>query len=130
MTYCKLCKKKHDPDKEFDGLCGCTYIHKDGKSTLVKSCMDYLITHKAEITGPFPMFNPFEDILEEIRNLYNKHYPKKGDSWKKLPINVLWDKLEEEYNELKMTFEDKRYEELLDLILVALMLAKRLKKEE
>lgn len=68
----------------------------------------------------------FEPILYDLLVLFNKHEKIKKDSWKNCDIDYLMNKLIEEFKEFS---KDYNYKELLDLILISLFIAKRLKGE-
>lgn len=70
----------------------------------------------------------FEDILNDVNNVYLKHKPKKGNSWKQCETDYLHSKLVEELDEFDESGHN--YRGLYDVILVAIMLAKRLKDNE
>lgn len=71
----------------------------------------------------------FDDVLADADAIYQKHKAKKGEGWKDCDIDFLKrEKLPEEYEEFwKAESRQEQYKELLDIINVALMLAKRLK---
>lgn len=73
---------------------------------------------------------PFDSVILDAIELYKKHMPEKGLSWLTCSTSFLKDKLDEEYKEvfiLSSIFDKKELrKELLDLINVAMMLAKRL----
>jgi len=73
--------------------------------------------------------NPFSEIICDAIKKYEKHLPKKGESWKTCDLFFLREKIEEEYHEFmdENIFSDKCYDELLDMILVALMMAQRIR---
>ena len=69
----------------------------------------------------------FRDILENLNSVYHKHKPVKGDSWKRMSpeeLRMLFINELDEFDE-----SDHSYKELLDIILVAIMLAQRIKDE-
>lgn len=70
----------------------------------------------------------FDDILKEANEVYQGHKPKKGESWKTCDLQFLRNKLSEEVVEaLEEGGDNDEYGELLDIINISLMLAKRLK---
>jgi len=68
------------------------------------------------------------NVIQDAHLIYQKHKVKKGESWKELNIVFLEKKLDEKIKEFKESYAPKEYEELLDVINVALMLAVRLKE--
>lgn len=70
----------------------------------------------------------FDDVLEDANNVYQGHKKIKGESWKTCDISYLHSKLIEELDEFDATGHS--YKELLDVINVSLMMAKRLRDEE
>lgn len=70
--------------------------------------------------------------IKDCQKVFNCHNKDKGNSWKKCAIDFLRDKLDEEYQEFEQAYhrdydEEHQYEELLDVINVAVMLAERLR---
>ena len=74
----------------------------------------------------------FNTVLQELDNLYLDNLPSKGESWKHMGTDWLkYSKVKEEYYEMYMVDDinsKEQRKEILDLILVLLMLAKRLEK--
>lgn len=68
----------------------------------------------------------FEPILYDLLEVFNKHEKIKKDSWKNCDIYYLMNKIREEFIEFSKDYD---YKELLDLILISLFIAKRLKGE-
>ena len=66
----------------------------------------------------------------DCQEVLDKHSKKKGESWKTCDIDFLREKLEEEVQEWKdIPFRqlEEEYNELIDIINVATMLAERLR---
>lgn len=99
-------------------------------------------------------FRNFQTVFNAAAEVYDKHLPVKAESWSTCELNYLRDKLDEEYSEVAEVIERRKYlldlikrylidpnirvskelsgllvseyKELLDLINVSAMLAKRL----
>jgi len=72
----------------------------------------------------------FELQFHELAMLYNIHREQKGDSWKEMPLDAAIGSLSEEIEEFWRECPDGlegMYGEVKDIILVALMVANRLK---
>ena len=70
----------------------------------------------------------FEEIGKDIVETYKKNHKEKGDSWETMPIKFLENKFEEELKEFRESSGRKdTYQELIDVLIVGLMLANRLK---
>ena len=67
----------------------------------------------------------FTNIFWDVRETYIKNMKDKGESWKTLPMDFLHKKMSEELDEFSTS--EYSYDELIDVILVSLMIAKRLK---
>ena len=60
---------------------------------------------------------------EALRRKYNQHKPEKGDSWLGMGMPLLYEILDEEYEEVgNVPLDDSSASELTDLGLVAAML--------
>ena len=71
-------------------------------------------------------------VLDDVMERFNIHALEKGDSWKDLPLVFLVELFDKECQELWDACPDKEeqmYSEIIDVILVALMIATRLKME-
>lgn len=72
----------------------------------------------------------FDDVLKDADKVYQSHKPKKGESWKTVDVQYLRNRLSEEIVEaLKEGGDIDEYSELLDTINLALMLARRVKRD-
>lgn len=73
----------------------------------------------------------FLQILVDCKKKYDLRRERYGDTWRNITIPELRKKLNEEIDELQTTFsDDNEYEELLDVINMALMLATRKNEEK
>lgn len=73
----------------------------------------------------------FKEILKDLDKAYEKNKKEKGDSWKKINPNELFDKFDEELKEFKEAqYMKDTYQELVDVLLVGMMLAQRIKLKE
>jgi len=73
----------------------------------------------------------FWGVLDEAFRVYESHRDEKRDSWKDIPIHELRGLVVKEYFEWTATENDSidEYHETIDLILVAMMLADRLRAD-
>ncbi len=73
----------------------------------------------------------FKEILKDLDKAYEKNKKEKEDSWKKINPNELFDKFDEELKEFKEAqYMKDTYQELVDVLLVGMMLAQRIKPKE
>jgi len=72
----------------------------------------------------------FEFVLIDAMKKFESKRKKYKDSWKECSLDILRNKLDEEYEEWGEVkyIKLKEYDELLDIINVALMLAERIKR--
>jgi hypothetical protein len=74
------------------------------------------------------VYNKFIDVWLAVLDRYVKHSDKKGGSFQDVELNFLRTKLSEEFREVCTAISDQsEYDEVVDLILVALMLGSRLR---
>lgn len=67
--------------------------------------------------------------IKACQRVFDRHSEEKGESWKTCDIQFLRNKLAEELDEFaESNFEEQQYNELLDVINIAVMLAERLKE--
>ena len=70
----------------------------------------------------------FREVIKDCETEYQQESLEKGDSWKTMNIIDLHRKQEEEWNEyLDAQQLGKKYQELIDHILVSLMMAERIR---
>jgi len=72
----------------------------------------------------------FLDVLEQAEEKYKSKLPKYGESWKTMPIDKLRERLNQEYSEWSNCSDDTEFSELLDIINLACMVARRLGGEK
>jgi len=88
-----------------------------------------LVLRKDNMTEEMDRFiNMFWGVLDEAFETYERHKEEKQDSWKTMPLEALRVLVVSEFVEWTTTVDGSglEYHELIDLILVAMMLADRL----
>jgi len=74
--------------------------------------------------------NDFVHVLTDCNLKYKHKMPEYGDSWKKMPLEHLYNRLDEEFFEFSNSKPSEEYGELIDIINIALMLATRIKQSD
>lgn len=64
-------------------------------------------------------------VLRDAQDKYERKRAQYGESWKVLPIGALQVRLTEEFSEYQEASPENKYDELLDVINCAAMLAAR-----
>ena len=105
--------------------------------TQLVGCMEQplkeVLTEIDEVAKPVPdtVENKFMYVWVTVLQRYSEQVEEKGDSFQNVELNFLRAKLSEEFREVCTAISDKtEYDEVVDLILVALMLGSRLREGE
>lgn len=72
--------------------------------------------------------NNFDGVLIDADLKYQKKKKKYGESWKNMAPHELRGKLFEELGELTASKKEDKYGESVDVVIVSLMLAKRIRE--